>query len=248
MEKYPIGYKFTTHQQIQATIIDRVRSREKSCNILIEFNDRHKTQKWVEGLKVKTKHIQDPSLICHYNKFIAYKEDIKINPLAYMKYRAMLDRCYGNQTGNNKTYKNCQVCDEWIQFENFVKWFNDNYYSIDNCSMDLDKDILGNGKLYSPDTCVFIPHKLNSQFARRKENKRLHSELPTGVFLHKRPSGAYCYRVTILPKKQLFENIQEAKQAYDSFVENQYKEFALKYKEIIPQKLYEVLINYHFEK
>lgn len=67
-------------------------------------------------------------------------------------------------------------------------------------------------------------------------------------FLHKRPSGAYCYRVKILPKKQLFENMQEAKQAYDSFVENQYKEFALKYKKIIPQKLYNALINYHLEK
>ena len=209
-------------------------------NVIIQFNDRYNTIWHTTYVRFKQGTVKNPNVLCMYGR-IAYKQDIAKNPMAYNKYRAMLDRCYGIQKGNNIVYQGCQVCNEWNNFENFLAWFTDNYYSIDGDNMDLDKDILGNGKLYSPDTCVFIPHKLNSQFARRgKSNK----DLPMGVTWHKRYNGSMRYRVVALPHNQLFDDVDEAERAYKEYVSNQYRDFAITYKDIIPSRLYDRLINF----
>lgn len=234
-----VGETNTTHQGFIMTII----KYESSRNVIIQFNDRHNTIWHTTYQRFKYGHVENPSVLCMHGRII-YKEDIIDNPIAYNKYRGMLDRCYGIQKGHNVVYQGCEVCKEWSNFENFLVWFNDNYYSIDD-NMDLDKDILGNGKLYSPDTCVFIPHKLNSQFARRN-NTKFDKDLPMGVTRHKRQGGSVCYRVVVLPHNQLFNDINEAENAYKQYVKAQYKEFAITYKDIIPQRLYEKLVD--FEK
>lgn len=74
---------------------------------------------------------------------------------------SMIDRCY---SGKNKAYEDVYVCDEWHNFINFAKWYDDNY--IDGWS--LDKDLLsGYSKLYSPNTCCFLPSKINAAIRRK---------------------------------------------------------------------------------
>ena len=240
-----IGQTKISNQGFLMTIVDYIDSE----HIVIEFNDRYKTHKIDEYTDFKKGNIQNPNANVLYHKFIAYKDDIKQNPLAFEKYRAIADRCYGNQTGNNKVYKGCQVCEEWYQFENFAKWFNENYYQIENETMELDKDIFGNGKLYSPQTCVFITHKLNSWFTRIRTKKRprtlLSQSLPIGVTIHKRTGGTTCYRVKDLPKNQLFDDINEARKAYCNFINQQYTDYANTYKNQLPKKLYNYLVNYN---
>ena len=46
----------------------------------------------------------------------------------------------------------------------------------------LDKDFLGDGKLYSPKTCYFVPAWLNSLF---NDSGSIRGNLPQGVSLHK---------------------------------------------------------------
>ena len=56
------------------------------------------------------------------------------------------------------TYENVYVCEEWHNFQNFAKWYYNNYYSINEERMEIDKDILyKNNKVYSPDTCIIVP-------------------------------------------------------------------------------------------
>ncbi len=240
-----IGQTKISNQGFLMTIVDYIDSK----HIVIEFNDRYKTHKIDEYTDFKKGNIQNPSVNVLYRKFIAYKDDIKQNPLAFEKYRAMADRCYGDQTGNNKVYKGCQICEEWYQFENFVKWFNENYYQIENETMELDKDIFGNGKLYSPQNCVFITHKLNSWFTRTRTKKRprtlLAQTLPIGVTIHKTKNGTIRYRVVDLPKNQLFDDINEARKAYCNFINQQYKDYANIHKTQLPKKLYDYLVNYN---
>jgi hypothetical protein len=46
--------------------------------------------------------------------------------------------------------------------------------------MALDKDILYKGnKIYSPDTCVFVPQEINALFVKNDANR---GDLPIGVF------------------------------------------------------------------
>jgi len=85
---------------------------------------------------------------------------------SYTAWINMIARCYN--PGNHlimPTYKECSVADEWLNFQNFAKWFDVNYI----CGFDLDKDILVDGnKVYSPDTCLFVSTKSNSIKASAK--------------------------------------------------------------------------------
>lgn len=78
---------------------------------------------------------------------------------SYSVWHSMLGRCYSKKNlARYPTYKDCTVCDEWLYFSNFKKWFDENYIE----GTQLDKDILAYGnKVYSPDTCCFVPSEIN---------------------------------------------------------------------------------------
>tara|TARA_R110000782_G_C14664445_1_gene398246 strand:- start:48 stop:680 length:633 start_codon:yes stop_codon:yes gene_type:complete len=86
---------------------------------------------------------------------------------AYYRWRHMILRCYDESTQDSMpTYKGCSVCDEWHNYQNYAKWFADNFIQ----GFDVDKDILVNGnKIYSPETCKFVSHQENSEKATAKE-------------------------------------------------------------------------------
>ena len=72
----------------------------------------------------------------------------------------MMERCYSVKFKENwPTYAECNVCDDWLLFSNFKKWmvqqdWKDNF---------LDKDLIQPGnKIYCPEKCCFISHKLNT--------------------------------------------------------------------------------------
>lgn len=98
----------------------------------------------------------------------------------YAAWENMLARCYYTKTSRFSAYGGIgvKVCDEWLVYENFAKWYDKNYVD----SYHLDKDLLGNGLLYSPENCCYIPQKLNGVFVVSTKNiGKLQSHLPTGV-------------------------------------------------------------------
>ena len=78
----------------------------------------------------------------------------------YAVWSDMLRRCYSEKRlARHPTYRNCTVCSEWLLLSNFREWFNIHYRD----GLALDKDILVKGnKIYSPDTCRFVPEYINS--------------------------------------------------------------------------------------
>lgn len=99
---------------------------------------------------------------------------------AYSCWSSMMQRAMGDVfKKKNKTYHGVSVCDDWLTFSKFKSWWILNV--IDGWQ--LDKDIIGNGKLYSPDSCIFVPGWLN-KFTSSREACR--GELPIGVSLHKK--------------------------------------------------------------
>lgn len=98
----------------------------------------------------------------------------------------MLKRCYSeNLHKSSPTYLDCEVCDEWKTFSNFRSWME----SQDWEGKELDKDLLGNGKLYSPDTCTFLPRIVNSFLL---ENKSRRGKTLLGVSKRKNRFYASC--------------------------------------------------------
>ena len=106
----------------------------------------------------------------------------------YNTWVSMLRRCYDDKTQEKyPTYKECELCTEWHNFQNFAHWYENNYYQIEDEVMCLDKDILCKGnKIYSPETCCFVPEKINTLFVKC-DNSRGNNPIGT----YQLPSGNY---------------------------------------------------------
>jgi hypothetical protein len=173
--------------------------------------------------------------------------DRNINNTYYI-WRGIIRRCYDESLRcKYPTYKDCTVCEEWLNFQTFAKWYEENYYAVDNQNMEIDKDILFKGnKVYSPKTCVFVPNDINALFV--KANK-IRGEYPIGVRLRKDTSKyiAECCSDGTQHKLGSFNTPEDAFHAYKSYKENVIKQKAEIYKHIMPEKLYIAMINYQVE-
>ena len=159
----------------------------------------------------------------------------------------IMERCYDSKYQEKKpTYKGCIVCKEWWNFQVFAEWYYRHFYEIENEIMALDKDILHKGnKIYSPETCIFVPSSINSLFI--KSNK-VRGEYPIGVFKEGDKFRASLCKGNGKPiYLGLYATPEEAFLAYKHAKEEYIKEVAEKYKSQIPQKLYDALMNYEVE-
>lgn len=171
----------------------------------------------------------------------------------YRTWHDMLRRCYSQKYQEKEpTYKDCEVCEEWLNFQNFAKWFYENYYEIEGEKMGLDKDILHkNNKVYSPSTCIFTPSRINTLFIKNNKNR---GELPIGVRYHK-DIKKYSSHLSIKrngKSKQVYLGLSNTPEGafykYKIEKEKYIKEVANEYKDKIPQKLYDAMMNYKIEE
>lgn len=98
---------------------------------------------------------------------------------AYSTWRGMLDRCYGAESlkKTNKCYSDVTVCKEWHNFQNFADWYTvQKPATTEKLLLDKDLKIPGN-KVYCPDSCTFVPARINSLFTGWISDR----DLPRGV-------------------------------------------------------------------
>jgi hypothetical protein len=167
----------------------------------------------------------------------------------YNSWKSMLMRCYNVKYLNKfPTYVKCSVIDEWHNFQNFAKWYDENYYEITGERMCLDKDILIKGnKIYSPKTCIFVPERINNFFLKSDAAR---GELPIGVRLQKNTCrySAMCSKEDGKSAQLKYCNTpEEAFYIYKNYKEELIKQIAEDFKGEIPKKLYDILINYKVE-
>ena len=187
--------------------------------------------------------------------YLGYEKAVDENGKALKSYSvwlSMLRRCYYDEFQKaHPTYKGCYVCTEWLNYSNFKKWFNDNYYEIEEERIALDKDILVKGnKTYSPDTCVFVTQNINTLFIKHNKAR---GKYPIGVYFNKNAKKyqAKC-RTFYNGKSQqkdlgYYNTIEDAFNAYKQFKEAYIKQIADEYKDKIPDKLYKAMYNYKVE-
>lgn len=91
-----------------------------------------------------------------------YKCDNKgIDLKCYDTWRNMLGRCYSERALiTHPTYKDCEVCEEWQNYQNFAKWYEENYPGEGDWHIDKDIKSKGN-KIYSPEHCSFVSARDN---------------------------------------------------------------------------------------
>ena len=94
----------------------------------------------------------------------------------YLRWRDILKRCYHpSLLINRPTYKDTVVCEEWLTFSKFKAWMEKQNWKGNH----LDKDLLGDGKIYSEKTCCFLPPSVNATLTSQSRESK--SGLPTGV-------------------------------------------------------------------
>lgn len=161
----------------------------------------------------------------------------------YKIWISMLDRCYSEKTQlKHKSYVGCTVCQEWLDFQNFARFYELTYKEA---GWQLDKDILGKGlSLYSPQTCCFVPPEINKLFVQRKLHR---GNTPIGVHYEKSRNRFKASMHDGTGKTKFlgrFHTATEAFYAYKEAKEQLIKIIAEKYRGRISDSLYNTLINY----
>ena len=229
-----VGAIFINNQGCKGEILGKVIN--KSNYFYIRFIKTKKT------IIASRRNIKNGSFKDYFNPVVygvgylgEFKNGIKKNGKhikSYSIWRSMLGRSYGNLY---KSYENCKVCTEWHNFNNFKKWFDFNYIE----GFELDKDLLGNGKLYSPENCCFLPHSINSFMVLNKGQ----SKLKLGVYKSK--GHQYESRINNQGEPIYLGGFYTEEEAYRAWLQakkNIAIELANKYKGIISEKSYNFLV------
>lgn len=166
---------------------------ENAKSVTIRFDNTGHV-KTVKACVIRTGNIQDPlaRTLCGIG-FFGIGEMTQTNCKdAGNSWRSMISRCYSESYLRVKpTYRVCSVADDWHNFQNFARWYKENYPK-DSGEYHLDKDLLivGN-KIYSPESCIFIPQWLNSFMSGAMA---IRGDWPIGVSFSKshRKFESYC--------------------------------------------------------
>ena len=163
----------------------------------------------------------------------------------YVLWCSMLVRCYSDGFKNKyPTYEGCEVSENFKSFEYFYEWCH-KQVGFGECGFQLDKDLLAKGnKVYSENTCVFIPPEINSLLVNNTASRGEHllgvhwcntnKAFIARVNKNKGGSEHLGYFNTEL------EAFNTYKKAKESFI----KEQAEKWKDKIDIRAYEALMSY----
>lgn len=140
-------------------------------------------------------------------------EIVKFGLKAHSIWNGMRERCRSGKA---------TIDTEWENFENFYRFFKENYVE----GWHLDKDLLSNknNKIYSENTCVFIPQSLNSWI--------------TCFTRIKHPIFKRCgkFHFVLGKKTYTFENEIEATKTYYTIKTKELKDLYAKYKDKLSSK------------
>ena len=171
-----------------------------------------------------------------------------VNTKEYVLWMDMLRRCYSDGFKKERpTYEGCQVSENFKSYEYFYEWCHEQA-GFGNEGFHLDKDLLVKGnKVYSENTCVFIPREINSMLIKRAASRGkyligVHWCNTKEVFVSqvRKNKGASEYLGYFKTEIEAFKAYKTAKEAF-------VKEQANKWKGKIDPRAYNALMNYEVE-
>ena len=172
----------------------------------------------------------------------SYKDKRAVN-----LWERMLNRAFNSIYHESRpSYKDVTVCEEWLNFQNFAEWCTtEPFFDTEDENgrkYHLDKDILVKGnKIYSPDTCCFIPQEINSISISVYKAR---GKYPVGVVKSGKKFLVRIRRSGALESLGVFSNLDQAFSVYKQAKEEYIKSLAEKWKGKIDDKVYESLLIY----
>jgi len=175
-----------------------------------------------------------------------------INGKILEEYRAwcnMLYRCTEKSWEENPSYSGVICSENFKSYTFFYEWCQEQigfgYRDESGKSWHLDKDILVRGnKVYSENTCCFVPARINSLFVKRKATR---GKFPIGVSWYNPTKKylAHCRNEDKVPKHiGYFDTKEDAFKAYKTYKESLIRYIANDYKATIDPRVYQALMKY----
>ena len=164
-------------------------------------------------------------------------------------WKNMLKRCYNDDCKKKQpTYEDCEASENFKYYEYFYEWCHSQIgFGNDGNGnpFQLDKDLLVKGnKVYSENTCVFIPREINSLLIKREASR---GEYLIGVCWCSKDKAFIAQVRKNKGKREwlgYFKTEIEAFNAYKTAKESFVKEQAEKWKGKIDNRAYKALMNY----
>lgn len=232
-EKF-IGQKFINNKGTEAVIIQYNNSK----SVLVQFKDDYKFV-----LKTSYSNLCSGKFSNPFDKTVygvgylgagSHKpKNNKIENPAYTKWKDMIRRC---TKSGFETYANCTVSEDWLCFQNFAEWYEEQLPDLDSSTKSkfhLDKDILQYGaenKTYSASTCLLVHPSINTGLAA----------IECGYSFHKRDK---MWRTHSSPQKY-FKTEVEAKFYCNDYSKARVYFTALDYKDTLPEAAYSALLKW----
>lgn len=239
---FRIGEKSITKEGYESELTEYF--SKKNCTIVLS-DGTVLYKKWY-------RHFKDGKLKNPYHKSVFnigylgegfYKtKALNKNTKCYNTWLGFLERVYSKKAQEKRsTYIGCSVYEKWCNFQVFAEWFTENYDPEIMQGWHLDKDILVKGnKVYSPETCCFVPQEINVLFTKNNINR---GEYPIGVNRTRTKYNAIFKHHSL----GMFNTPEEAFEAYKTAKEAYIKEVANKWRGKIEEKVYQAMYNYQVE-
>lgn len=160
----------------------------------------------------------------------------------YTLWCGLLKRCYGSiYQKRNPTYIGCSVSENFKNYSYFYEWAQQQIgFGLKNYHLDKDLILRGN-RVYSEDTCVFLPSELNVLLTTRRNYR---GSLPLGVSAFRDRFIVHCCTDKPSNHVGVFKTPHEAFQAYKQVKETYIKLQAEKWKAHIDPRAYAALMAY----
>ena len=163
--------------------------------------------------------------------------NVDVKSDVWIRWINMIQRCYSKTVHKLKPYyKGKKVCEEWQNFQNFKAWYDEHFVAWEK--VDLDKDLLIQGNnVYSPETCAFITHFLNTIFEDRGVKQ----------LITQNKDKKYNVAMLILNKKQdvgVFDTKEEAVEALADYKKQYIVSVAESCKGKVQDCVYQAMLNW----
>ncbi len=232
-----VGEKHITNEGYEIEIIEYFNSN--NCTIQFEDGNIRYNLQYYNIKKGEIRNFMHPRV---FN--VGYEGIGVYNSLIHRKmwdvWHSILGRCYSEEVQKNRpTYKGCSVDENWHNFQVFAEWFEENYNPETMQGWHLDKDILVKGnKIYSPETCCFVPNEINCLFKTEYESSNTFRNR-----IRVTSQGKYNVRYN---SKHVgnFTTYEEALKISKITKENHIKIIAEKWKSLINSQIYELMLKY----
>lgn len=238
MKSNYLGEVFETTKCGSCKVVDY----KSYSNVTVVFQDGYVKKTSIS--KLKTGKVLNPQTPTVFGKGI---NNTLVHPRIKNLWYHMLRRCYCKDFKvNNPTYVGCYCSEDFLklsEFKKFILSFENIEYYMSN-GWCLDKDLLSKGnKIYSAETCTFLPKELNNLLTTAKASR---GDLPIGVSKRKN-SHKYIAQINKGREKLYlgdFNTVEDAFLAYKTEKEIYIKQQAMSYKDHLHNSAFSALINF----